>query len=1051
MKKRITFKIIALVLIQAFLLLDICPAGQIDTAVSKSALAPAVSMDTVNLQSVFEQSSGLEGDVEFLEFETADPGNNDTNNPGLNQTTKIFTNNVGGIGNSGAEGNIFPPPPPKPVINYSGMQLWLRSVLPYPYTKKKLEEELNQMGFEISDAEISRKQLVELITVLTKDNLIESLNEKGIARVEYLPGIVKDGAVLNTAVTIPKPGVIVFTNMFFSQDISVKVNLIKDAVEHVAFVEEKTITVDGSSEGQLVFADYEQNGDMVSLAQLGFPPEAEAMMLRVREISKNYYDSNLWAGFKRFGFYQPNTISEIMHIEHNKAEDKPYEDILAISKLVVPSFIKLYQEYPELFDELIKALLAHEGGNKGHLMRWPLTSIDEAVKYFDWANLNALAAQVLIQNFINGVYPEMLSNKFRDKGTPAFHKWLHSLVIIKETLTRFNFDRNKSEPFGVIWKEFAANYGMVVDQGPRSPAVILWFHKHFRKLEINLEAAYSVQFSWLDKDERAATTVEISQIEMDYQKKIAQNKVAHGRPAVSNSNLLGRFKSIFGSVILTAMILPLVGCADNGMRIEPSLSGKFLIGAVITSLVFWGIKRALFAFASVEKKTTVLAYQAIKKNNAEKLMKFYENSPIKDKITIINTTAEILKSRAAYANPELFEGILIAALRENNKAVVNSIRVKALEVFMKETDRLGRINKDLKSVVRGVLDAYNRANPNAKVQAEKISESLAHIIALLARNGDLHRKDVFVQQVMRDSTLKGFFDNERAEFIYKEILRGFTSYMALSVSAMALVDARTSLFEDALMEIGQEGADVNYVKKAAKELGKVRTVSLLSLAESADKEGFVETVREIAPSLEKAGIDEEKLELFASNIGSILINGLIMRLAYSPAIEAAAMEIDRLGLGLDKKKAASMLASTIIGGKISQSELLYKRFKPQLDEVLYELHRPAVEALKVFALRPSGTQGFILGLKTIAQEEGKNMDELILEQLVAVIKHLTLVSPQGAANIKPVEPQKTVSSVGGVQTKGRVTGNAADRVIETGEIKAKTGSASLLALVEAAI
>ncbi|MFA5285225.1 MAG: hypothetical protein WC347_06485 [Smithellaceae bacterium] len=252
---------------------------------------------------------------------------------------------------------------------------------------------------------------------------------------------------------------------------------------------------------------------MATAKELGLVDGTNEMMIRLYTISNGYSDGSRWEGFKKFRLYKPESGStEIMRLLKTSDPLRPPINEVGISVYIIPDLVKLHQTAPDLFEEFILAVLAHEGAKAGHLMLWPIASIDEALKYFNWRQLDNQAVSLLIRNFVKGIWPR----EILDAGTPPFAQWLPALTIIRETLSRSGYNRVKLEPFGVIWKESQAMYGMFKDRGIRSVAICLWFEKYFRKLNVNVQNEFAVQFDFLDAQQRQQVIAMMSEIQKEY-------------------------------------------------------------------------------------------------------------------------------------------------------------------------------------------------------------------------------------------------------------------------------------------------------------------------------------------------------------------------------------------------------------------------------------------------------------------------------------------------------------------------------------------------------
>lgn len=251
---------------------------------------------------------------------------------------------------------------------------------------------------------------------------------------------------------------------------------------------------------------------MATASQMGLVKGSNAMMIEIYRLSKLYSDVPRWQGFTKFVIYRPQNDTEMMRILKTDNPLRPDIERIGLSVNIIPDLVRLHQTVPDLFEEVILALLAHEGGKVGHLMLWPIASIDEAVKYFNWKQLDSQTALLLIHNFVRGIWPRAIL----DAGTPPFDQWLTALTIIKETLGRFGYDRDRPGPYGVLWKEAQAMYGMVQDRGVRSAAIFLWFIRDFRKMNVNLQNEFAQQFYFLNTQERHRVIVMMSEIQKEY-------------------------------------------------------------------------------------------------------------------------------------------------------------------------------------------------------------------------------------------------------------------------------------------------------------------------------------------------------------------------------------------------------------------------------------------------------------------------------------------------------------------------------------------------------
>jgi len=655
---KIQFKIIAAILIQAFLLLEISwAAPEIIRSASESTLAPAVNINQSDVQTVFsEQNTDRNIYENILKAENMPEDDTMVTMPSDSQAAKspqadnLFTDI------SGAD-LLASVPPPENIALTVQLSNIVRNILPYPFTKKRLEEDVAKTGFElVSEVLLSRKQLVLLLETLEQENFVQRLKEVGVSSIEYIPAIVQDGRVTDTAVSTSEPEIISITDEFFKYKLAVRIFLIREAINKLTH---DTKTVD--------YIDEVGNATMVTAKDLGLPMETDELIEAMEKIAFKYTFEPYWKGIERFVLYEPLRSAEFLRI--------PYTDndgILALSVKIIPDLVKLRKTAPVLFTELIQSGLAHEGGKSGHMMKWPIIK-DEILKYFNWNQLTKNAAEILIQALVNQQWPRDMV----ERGLPPFNVWTRSLHVIKESLKHFGYDRNEPEPYNVVWKEYAAYYGMVKERGLRSVAVWFWFTKYFRGLPVDYDLEFRQQYGFLSPQQRTQIIIEVEKIRKEYDNLTKpKSRLGSLLSGIFNTNLLSGVLTL----AITAIPFAVWGATSTGVTVVNLSTAAFIFKTIIASpfikiiviaTAIGGLITLLANITSLENRTARLFKRSINNNNFFKFRNFYDRSNSEEKVIIINTVLAMAQAQGKdkVISPEDTEQVYLWALADEAKEV----------------------------------------------------------------------------------------------------------------------------------------------------------------------------------------------------------------------------------------------------------------------------------------------------------------------------------------------------------------------------------------------
>ncbi|MBU1087604.1 MAG: hypothetical protein KKD05_08855 [Candidatus Omnitrophica bacterium] len=769
MKKRMYFKIISFILIQAFICLDFFAAGAIASPIDTTTLAPSVAINKIDLQELFylEAKKNAEQGGQEIVWDDVNEESKPTDymatisRPSPANNTEAGQQNLLGVSYNPL-GIEFVSPPPDQLLAGFFTNANLRNIIPYPFTKKKLQDELSSHGFELITPEMDRKLIAYLLQVLEiQDNqFIKNLKRLNILKIGFKSVITKEGDVKSLTI---EGDTLYLSPDFLNYRLAVRVSLLNDSI--MAITKNTDLWEYINSNGETA---------MATSVELGLDKKnADRMLLAMRKIAANYTHLPYWYGFKKFVPVATDNPNMFMRLIRPKGvgEYEYDQNAIGISLKILPKLIQLHMEAPLLWQELVEAAFAHEGGRKGHLMLWPLTNLEEILRIFNWQYLIESQVETIIKDFVNAKsHHEIIM-----RGSPALKKgdiiqWLPGVAIINMSLHYFGIDSNSTEQLGgVIWKEYAANYGMVSEKGLRAVAIWFWWADNYRGLNVDFEQEHGQFFSFLDTNDWNKMLLMKDEIQKEYNNTMSTNEKSQPRQSIFASLAITTGIALLGFI----QALPSLA-ADGSVAQTTGFGGANILTMVIVGSFLLVGKLVWNIFnKSVEKRTTQLVNKAVRQKNSRDLMAYYQSAKISDKIKIVTIVSQELRGKSGKINLELFESFFLDGLNAQAAPITQDLQNKVKNLF-KQT-----INSEINSrEMRAVLNETARdtginvrqGNPVA------IEAKIRDIINSLARAKDLNI-DSFIGEIKKDRELSNFFQAQRnhpvsvlADNILKQII-----------------------------------------------------------------------------------------------------------------------------------------------------------------------------------------------------------------------------------------------------------------------------------------
>jgi len=759
MTKKKYLKIISILLIQAFLAFDLCWAVPltVEHAPADSTLAPSMLIDELNLQVIFDAAN--EGDMEELDDlgwgdVTDDENIEETVFTMATQNSSAFPVASGEIGNSSSLDAITEiievPPPPEGGFSVFSNAALRNTIGIYPYNKKKLEEEITQYyGFSMITSNTKRKVLAHLLQLFELHNsaFVHNLLKIGVSRIGYKSSIVKKGEGFESTFVIEN-GTLFVTNMLFTKTLEAKVQLLNSEIQ--AFTKGQRL---------LEYIDYDGRIKMASSEDLGLPKKADDMLREMKKLAANYNFPPYWYGIKIFIPYKTDNPGEFMLLMRFK--DNPLSIVpnkLKISLKILPKFTELFVSAPKIWQELFLSGLAHEGGKRGHMKLFPLASIEDALKYFDWSRMVRESAELLVQNFTNEKWPDELVIN----GLPGVKDWLPAGSIINKTLEAHGYSPTNPEPDGILWKEYQANYGMVQERGIRSVAVWLWWLSDFLGLNINLQKEFDTVFSFLTDEQRVQVIQEVGKIKQEYQDALAEKGTQTTTKSTANALAGFDFFStalLGGAAIEGAQTVIQAGVSGVDVFVMATIAAVFIAGKF-----FWD---KFPYFKSVERRTEILVQRAIKADDPTAFRNYYQNASMTNKTRIIKAAADEIGRNKDKVQPKLLE-TFYEALNINTASVLEPLSNTVSNHFQSRLRSVKVTPKEMEITLNAIkkqtgIDFHTGNSVSAVTKMTVITNKL--------RRSNKLDTDSFMQSAYKDKDLYDSFNRLLASEFVNEVHR----------------------------------------------------------------------------------------------------------------------------------------------------------------------------------------------------------------------------------------------------------------------------------------
>ncbi|MBU1043901.1 MAG: hypothetical protein KJ915_05830 [Candidatus Omnitrophica bacterium] len=752
MKKRTYFKIISCILIQTFLVLDICwaAAGQdIIRNVNDSTLSPSITINNVDFQSIINQ---VDAENLVYDFSQADLLADETAKQEERQPIKkmsIINGSVTPVNshNASSVNSISP----GSFIGNNGLDNGDLVTIPPPDNNANLSQDTynafaNIMG-NINPDDKKNKRRVGFLKMMTGQQSIDTYPEDiGVEEVSFKQQIIDP---------------LVQDSKYF---------------EHVNWALPGQFT--SAADGPFAVATNTPAQDAIDMAasalSLGLPlSEIIAKIIAVlgfnlSDVKKKEADyfrifretiSRIGA-IESFSLNDVYVLATYLSNEFNRIgvdvvdASSKNRKILILNPFVVrplkKEFIKNRQNVNNYFKYMI--MLHEEGhvvpvGVLAHYLRWIVFKTKEIT-------LN------IFKKLIFGDLPGELIRLGSGVTVlhPSQYRSLGDVIRQSQWLDGYNPDRKEFK--GVLWQEAIANYYAYLklvekengDDGFAIETLALGTHYAIQMddrikpeyLEVVLVDALNSFLPFLNKDQ--------SNIWM---KKVLELQAKDGVMSQEATKLLqkpnlGQMSTSEFGANLFSLAAPVVFTTTAANQAAMPIFGTgnewlFALGtalAVIAGVWLW---KASPFFNSVEKRTAQLVRKAINRKNPTDLMKYYQSANISDKVKIMNIAVQELKEKAGKVNLELFQNFFLDGLNEKADSITQNLQNKVKDLFNKSV-ALGVNDQEMQAVFDEVA---RETGINYPVSLEL---RLANIISALGRDKYLNT-DSFIAAIERDSDL----------------------------------------------------------------------------------------------------------------------------------------------------------------------------------------------------------------------------------------------------------------------------------------------------------
>ncbi len=992
-------KIISYILIQAFICLDLFIVGAIAKPVDMSTLAPAMMLNKVDLQIVFDEINAknkneeydllkdinLNEDAEVADIEEdkdeleQDYEMSAFDSTGDGQSAGASFAGQGGISNTGA-GDIGSSPKTLPPPDTDMIQS-VTSNISRTYAVNRNED--LEDGSDITNQQLMDEYDLALEDIGFKQNLVDVIvrdNSSSFDKVIWaLPHkLSKDEP--NRMAQGPFR-VLANTRAQNAVDLAASGFTIGMPLDQILA---KMVTVFSFSE-DVWSRKYEEIIKVLHAT-------ASAIHSKGRiELSDVY-------------FLATKLVADLKQIEVKAVDEGPNRKrALWIRSHLVPSLRKEYAKNPENMIKYLKFMvLLHEEGHTlpmgvlAHHLKWPAFKTKETA-------LN------IFRKLILGDWPSELQNLgFLTIINRSEYRTQADVIMQSQWL--YGYNPLKKDFKDAYWKEAIANYYAFLklvekENGDDSLAIeSLALGTHYSiqlnppnedYLEVNLVDTINSFFPFLNKEQSDR-----------WMKKVLSLQLEGGALKHKASVLLKSMDTLktVGGGKLYSLAIPAVFTSSAVVNQANIPSPGDMQYWIIAAAVVVGVSVGAWLWnklpwgKSTEQRTEQLVNKAVKQHakdaqniNLINLQKFYNNLLFRKQGVIINTIRAQILSKPNKIDSTIFEPFFKNILEFGPKTILQNMQSIVYEKMkFKNSDSLRIPVVLMDSRVVEVLKIYNeRSLPQDRVDVNAVSLRLAELVVNLAARNMLHDKSVFVQSLLNNAAGADYINAAQADKLYTVIVDGLpNSFISKNEFASKIVEK----------ELKKLKARID-AKQVAIDITPHLTLSLSHLQSTVKADGFSKALLASSKSLRESSLENNQLYDFLSTIDEKLINGVAMRLAFSDSFFVINSEIEKLGLGIDVSPTTLALFPAIaragffdnadIDYEALQGEAAYQIFYRKLENETDKLKFFAVSALEDFSTIGQGTAGLVAYLKEYLRTEGTNISFSLKDRISVVVETLS--------------------------------------------------------------
>jgi hypothetical protein len=423
----------------------------------------------------------------------------------------------------------------------------------------------------------------------------------------------------------------------------------------------------------------------------------------------------------------------------------------------IPTLRQEYKKNPQnMYNYLKYMVLLHEEGHTlpmgvlAHQLQWSVFKTKEtALRVFRF--------------LIEEAWPKELKNFAQVKEESEYRT---QADVIMQSQWLYDYNPFRKDFRGAYWKEAIANYYAYLtllkeNNGNDNFAVeMLALSTHYG-IQLNPPQAEYLELSLVDTINSFYPFLNPEQSKR-WTRKVLELQAKDGKMAEEATRLLAKndreqtLRNTTGNTMYTLMT-PSVFTSSviaNQPDINYTTMGDgtdWLIAtgvAVGFTAAAWAWKKLPF-FKSIEQRTIQLVNKAARTGDPSALMKYYLSANVNDKIKIVNVAAEEITRKSDKVNFEIFENMFLDGLNTKSSDVIGSIQSQVIST-LNERIRLGVNAREMKAIL---AEAQRETGINV-VQGNSVAiePKFADIINRLARENNLNA-NAFMESMIQDIDL----------------------------------------------------------------------------------------------------------------------------------------------------------------------------------------------------------------------------------------------------------------------------------------------------------